>query len=219
MGRELVHLVICEDHRPLTEILCRVVGLDARVRLIATVTAPSAVIELCARHRVDVVLMDVGLEGPVSGLEATQQIKQCFPRTEVLVMTAYDDDLVLAEAAEAGASGFLSKTEGVDALLEAISTVATGGVFIGGDKLRRLRPGHEHKAQTNVRARLSRLTARQNAILQLLLDRWPPARIGDHLGIGRGRVDGELDGIVRTLGARSRLEAAMLAARCGAATV
>ena len=70
-----VRLLICDDHRVLTDALATVVGLDDELELVAPpVHDPQAAIELCAELLPDVVLMDIEFKGEndTSGIEATR---------------------------------------------------------------------------------------------------------------------------------------------------
>ena len=113
-----VRLLICDDHRVLTDALATVVGLDEGLELVgAPVHDAQSAIDLCAEQLPDVVLMDIELKGGMSGIEATRKIKETSPATKVIIMTAHDDDRLLVDAVEAGASGFLSKDEAAQELL------------------------------------------------------------------------------------------------------
>ena len=111
-------LLICDDHKVLTDALATVVGLDGDLQLVAPpVHDPETAIELSAKHLPDVVLMDIVFKGGMSGIEATRRIKEISPATKVVIMTAHDEDRLLVEAVEAGASGFLGKGEAVEEVL------------------------------------------------------------------------------------------------------
>ena len=59
--------------------------------------------------------MDIVFKGvDTTGIEATRKIKEPSPSTKVVIMTAHDDDRLMVEAVEAGASGFLSKDEAAE---------------------------------------------------------------------------------------------------------
>jgi len=105
-----VSLLICDDHKILTDALAMVVKLDAELDLVAPpVHTAEEAIDLAHQHLPDVVLMDIVFKGGgMSGIEATKRIKEASPATKVVIMTAHDDERLLVEAVEAGASGFLS---------------------------------------------------------------------------------------------------------------
>ena len=120
-GSRPVTLLICDDHRVLTDALAIVVGLDDGLELVAPPSQdPQSAIALCAEFLPDVVLMDVDFKAEMSGIDATRAIKENSPATKVIIMTAHDDDRLLVDAVEAGASGFLSKDDAAQEVLAAV---------------------------------------------------------------------------------------------------
>lgn len=132
-------LLICDDHKILTDALAMVVERDGSLRMIAApVHVPEEAIELCGEHQPDVVLMDIVFKGHMDGIKATRRIKEVSPATKVVIMTAHDDDRLLVEAVEAGASGFLGKEEAAGEVLSAAKAAAEGEVLIDPATLTRL---------------------------------------------------------------------------------
>lgn len=82
-------------------------------------------IELTRLQRPDLVLMDVGMP-KVDGLKATQTIKEEFPTTKVLLMSAYEDLRLDSEAVRAGADGYVLKLFLVQDILDTIRGVLRG---------------------------------------------------------------------------------------------
>jgi len=125
-GRDIT-LLICDDHKLLTESLAMVVAAERDITMVSQpVDDPELAVELCRAHRPDVVLMDVAFRGRTNGFEATRRIKESSPSTMVIIMTASDDEFALVSGVEAGAAGFLNKTEAVDEVLAAIRAAAEG---------------------------------------------------------------------------------------------
>ncbi|TMK22159.1 MAG: response regulator transcription factor, partial [Actinobacteria bacterium] len=98
----IVSLLICDDHKLLTDALATVVGLDEELHLIAPpVNTPEEAIRLAEEHLPNVVLMDIVFKGDgMSGIDATRRIKEASPSTNVVIMTAHDDERLLVEAVE-----------------------------------------------------------------------------------------------------------------------
>jgi DNA-binding NarL/FixJ family response regulator len=117
----IVSLLICDDHKILTDALSMVVGLDPELEMVAPpVHTAEEAIALAEQHLPDVVLMDIVFKGGgLGGIDATKKIKVASPATKVVIMTAHDDERLLVEAVEAGASGFLSKDEAAEEVLAA----------------------------------------------------------------------------------------------------
>src|SRR5438552_13111440 len=123
--REPISVLICDDHKILTDALARLIAQEADLRqIVPPVYAPQDAIELCGSQALDVVLMDIVFKGPMNGIEATRRIKEVSPGTKVLIMTAHEEDRLLVEAVEAGASGFLGKSEAAAEVLDAVRAAA-----------------------------------------------------------------------------------------------
>jgi two-component system, NarL family, response regulator NreC len=78
--------------------------------------------------RPDVVIMDISMPGP-SGLEATRQIRQALPRTEVLIVSMHESREIIRAARDAGARGYLSKSESDSRLIEALTIVCRSEAY------------------------------------------------------------------------------------------
>ena len=217
-----VTLLICDDHRVLTDALAIVVGLDAGLELVAPpVQDPQSAIDLCAEFLPDVVLMDVDLKSAMSGIDATRAIKENSPATKVIIMTAHDDDRLLVDAVEAGASGFLSKDDAAEDVLAAVKSAAEGEVLIDPGTLARLLPqvAREREQQRDALALLGDLTDREREILGLLAQGMRNEDIATQLYISPQTVQTHVRNILGKLRVHSKLEAVTFAVRHGAITV
>jgi DNA-binding NarL/FixJ family response regulator len=217
-----VRLLICDDHRVLTDALATVVGLDEGLELVgAPVHDAQSAIDLCAEQLPDVVLMDIELKGGMSGIEATKKIKETSPATKVIIMTAHDDDRLLVDAVEAGASGFLSKDEAAQELLSAAKAAADGEVLIDPMTLARILPqvAREREQQRGALALLNDLTDREREILSLLAQGMRNDDIARQLYISPQTVQTHVRNILGKLRVHSKLEAVAFAVKNGAITV
>lgn len=217
-----VRLLICDDHRVLTDALATVVGLDDGLELVgAPVHDAQSAIDLCAEQLPDVVLMDIELKGGMSGIEATKRIKETSPATKVIIMTAHDDDRLLVDAVEAGASGFLSKDEAAQELLSAAKSAAEGEVLIDPMTLARILPqvAREREQQRGALALLNDLTDREQEILSLLAQGMRNDDIATKLYISPQTVQTHVRNILGKLRVHSKLEAVAFAVKHGTITV
>jgi NarL family two-component system response regulator LiaR len=217
-----VTLLICDDHKILTDALTMVVGLDDTLHMVApAVHDPETAIALCTEHLPDVVLMDIVFKGGMSGIEATRRIKEVSPSTKVVIMTAHDEDRLLVEAVEAGASGFLGKDEAADELLAAAKAAAEGEVLIDPATLTRLlaQVARERAAERDAQMLLDDLTEREREILQLLAQGMRNDGIASKLFISPQTVQTHVRNILGKLRVHSKLEAVAFAVRYGAITV
>jgi DNA-binding NarL/FixJ family response regulator len=217
-----VTLLICDDHKVLTDALATVVGLDDTLVMIADpVHDPESAIALCADQLPDVVLMDIVFKGGMSGIDATRKIKEVSPSTKVVIMTAHDDERLLVEAVEAGASGFLGKDEAASELLSAAKAAAEGEVLIDPATLTRLlaQVARERAEQRDAQMLLNDLTDREREILQLLAEGMRNDDIAAKLFISPQTVQTHVRNILGKLRVHSKLEAVAFAVKHGAIAV
>jgi len=212
----VITLLICDDHRLLTDALVNIVGFDDGIKLVADpVDNGQDAIALCAEHRPDVVMMDIDLRGDLDGIEATRRIKKVSPLTNVVVVSGQRRPTVLVEAVEAGAAGFLDKNTAVDDLLATIRAAAAGEVLVDPAVLASLLPrlAAERQSTQDVNARLARLTAREREVLGLMAAGCRNDAIAARLVISTPTVRTHAQNILLKLGVHSQLEAVALAAR------
>jgi two-component system, NarL family, response regulator LiaR len=220
-----VTLLICDDHKILTDALATVVGLDPTLVMVAPpVHDPQTAIDVCTEQLPDVVLMDIVFKGDgsaMTGIEATRMIKEVSPSTKVVIMTAHDEDHLLVEAVEAGASGFLGKDEAAEELLSAAKAAADGEVLIDPATLTRLlaQVARQREAQRDAQNLLDDLTDREREILQLLAEGMRNDDIAAKLFISPQTVQTHVRNILGKLRVHSKLEAVAFAVKHGAIAV
>jgi two-component system, NarL family, response regulator NreC len=77
----------------------------------------------------DVVIMDITMPG-VNGVQATERLKRVCPAVKVLALSVHEDTSYLRQLLAAGATGYVLKHVAADVLIQAIRTVAAGGVYL-----------------------------------------------------------------------------------------
>ena len=217
-----VTLLVCDDHKILTDALALVVERDRDLAMVAPpVHDAERAVELCSETPPDVVLMDVVFKGQMNGIEATRRIKEVSPSTKVVVMTAHDDDRLLIEAVEAGASGFLAKDEAAGEVLAAVKAAADGEVLIDPATLTRLlhQVAREREEQRGAQLLLGDLTDRERQILELLAHGIRNEDIARELRISPQTVQTHVRNILAKLRVHSKLEAVAFAVKHNAITV
>ena len=126
----------------------------------------------------DIVVLDISMP-ELNGLEATRQIRRAV-RAKILILTVHEADQVVAEVLEAGADGYLLKTDAGRKLVEAIHALLQHHEFF----TERIRPAGSNRGEARgKRASSGRLTPRQREILQLLTEGRSNKEIGAMLGM------------------------------------
>jgi DNA-binding NarL/FixJ family response regulator len=160
----------------------------------------------------DVVLMDIALPG-MDGVVATREIRRRAPNVRVLIMTAHDQVHDVLDAINAGASGYALKTDGPEALVQALRQIARGERYLAPAIAARL-SGYEARRQ-RANDVLGVLSEREREVFRLAADCRIAREIAQELCIARKTVDTHLNRINRKLGLRNLAELVRLAAGLG----
>jgi two-component system, NarL family, nitrate/nitrite response regulator NarL len=202
------HIVLCDDHPVFVDALGVVLGRRG-FTVDAVVTRVAQIAPTVARHRPEICLIDRTF-GAEDGLAQIGPILAASPRTRVLMLTADRNEATASRALAAGASGYLCKTAGIDAVVGAIRGVLAGTTAV------RLtpRPAPRLSPQDADAHRLAGyLTKRERECLALLVDGLSSDAIAERLGVSITTVRTHVQAVLTKLGVHSRLEAASFAVR------
>jgi DNA-binding NarL/FixJ family response regulator len=133
-----------------------------------------------------------------------------YPGVPAIVVSANDDPATIRRCMEFGASGFIPKTLGVDAMRAAISRVLGGDVWTPPDI--DLTAGADAEA-AELMARLATLTPQQVRVLMMLSEGLLNKQIAYQLGVSEATVKAHVSAILQKLGVESRTQAVIAAAK------
>jgi DNA-binding NarL/FixJ family response regulator len=203
-------LVIADDH-PLFRGALReaVTGLFELVD-IAEAGTFNEVAELLERGSdVDLILLDLTMPG-VRGFSGLMYLRAQYPSVPVIVVSANDDPAAIRRCMEFGASGFIPKTLGVEAMRTAISRILGGGVWTPPDV--DLAAGSDAET-AELMARMATLTPQQVRVLMMLSEGLLNKQIAYQLGVSEATVKAHVSAILQKLGVESRTQAVIAAAK------
>lgn len=127
-----IRLLIVDDHDFFRRSILLPLEMEPAIEIVGSATSGDQAVTLCRSLRPDVVLMDLNMPY-LSGLGAMERITPQERAPAILVLTGKDDAQSVVDAFTAGAQGYLRKDMITDDLLiNAILTVASGGVFVDG---------------------------------------------------------------------------------------
>src|SRR4029434_5552013 len=121
-----ISVSIVEDNEQLRATLARVISRAEGFRCLSQHPSAEAALEALPQEPPEVVLMDINLPG-MNGVECVRRLKQVLPKTQVVMLTVYEDTENIFNALAAGASGYMLKRTPRAELLEAIREVHQGG--------------------------------------------------------------------------------------------
>ena len=168
------------------------------------------VVELLERgSEVDLVLLDLTMPG-VRGFSGLMYLRAQYPGVPVIVVSANDDPAAIRRCMEFGASGFIPKTLGVEAMRGAISRILSGGVWTPPDV--DLSAGSDAETAA-LMARMATLTPQQVRVLMMLSEGLLNKQIAYQLGVSEATVKAHVSAILQKLGVESRTQAVIAAAK------
>jgi DNA-binding NarL/FixJ family response regulator len=167
----------------------------------------AAAIRLAGQLGPDLVLMDARMPG-VDGIAAARVIAEQHPSVRVLVLTTFDEEVLLDGALRAGVAGFLLKVSPPEQLLDALREVAAGRGLLDPAVVPRIITRYAGSPQARPRdPELGKLTTRESEVLALVGRGLSNAEVAAHLFLGETTVKTHLGRALDKLGLRDRSQA------------
>jgi DNA-binding NarL/FixJ family response regulator len=185
----------------------------ADLRVVAEAGDGAEAIELAARHRPHVVLMDIRMPG-TDGITATEVLRARTPAPQVVVLTTFDADAHVLRALRAGAAGFLVKDTPPDELVVAIRHAAQGRPVLSPEVTRRLidrvAGGDQDTRRDAARRKLDLLAERERTVAVEIGAGRSNAEIAARHHIGLTTVKTHVSAILTKLDLNNRVQVAVL---------
>ena len=201
-----IRVALVEDNDDLRLSMKKLLQRSTRVRVVADYPDAESALADLARHKPDVVLMDVKLP-KMDGVECVRLLKAILPGVLVVMLTVHDDNDSLFNSILAGADGFLLKDTVPSRLVEAIEEVRNGGSPMTPQIARRIvqrfRKGEPEPAI------VESLTPREREVLEQLALGNRYKEISDQLGISLDGIRFHIRGVYNKLHVHSRTEAVL----------
>ncbi len=199
-----IRVSIVEDNRGTRESLTELLGRAPTLRFVNAHPSGEDALQRLPAEAPDVVLMDINLP-KMNGIECVAQLKQQLPKTQVLMLTTYEEGDLIFDSLRKGASGYLLKNMPPTELIQAIEQVHAGGAPMSMQIARKVVTHFQQikKPQSD----MEQLTKREHEILALLAKGFLYKEIADQLGITLSTVRAHLHTVYEKLHVQSRTEA------------
>ncbi len=194
-----IRVLLADDHPALRKGIRTILEMEDDIKVVAEADDGEETMRLIDETQPDVMILDVSMPRK-SGLDVIKELSKRSVLTNVLVLSAYDDENFITEMIESGAAGYLLKREAPETIVEAVRGVAAGetGWF---SKAIIEKIIQQTKNQFIPRPRL---TEREKEILHYLALGWRNTQIADKLNISERTVRYHLRNIYDKVGADSR---------------
>jgi two-component system response regulator NreC len=125
-----IRILLADDHRIMREALRDLLELEPDIRIIQEVADGQSAVEKTLELVPDIACLDIRMQ-KINGIDATRQIKQARPEVHVICISMHYEKKFREAAFQAGASGYLAKSEAVKDLMAAIRAVLAGEKYDG----------------------------------------------------------------------------------------
>jgi DNA-binding NarL/FixJ family response regulator len=205
-------IIIADDHEIVRQGLRNVLRSRTTWEIVGEAVTGRQAVEMVERLRPHVVVMDVSMP-ELNGLEATRQIVKIAPRTEILVLTMHDTESLVRDVLDAGARGYLLKSDASEHLVPAIEALLDRRPYLSSRVNEVLLAAYLGRTQPKGEARGGTLTAREREIVQLLAEGKSNKGVASTLGISIKTAQTHRANVMRKLDLHSVSDLVLYAVR------
>ena len=210
----MVRVLLVDDHPVFRHGMRSLLEAVPEIEVVGEGRDGSEAVDLAARLRPDVVVMDLNMPG-LDGVAATREICAAQPDTGVLVLTMFEDDDSVFAAMRAGARGYLVKGADSPEVLRAIEGVAAGDAIFGPSVAQRVLGYLTRPLSSRDERLFPDLTPREREVLELIAAGSGNAAIAQRLFLSPKTVRNNVSSIFVKLQVADRAEAIVRARRAG----
>ena len=208
-----ISIIIVDDHEVVRKGLRSYLDTLPEFKVIGEASSGEEAIEMVKELIPDIILLDLIMPG-MDGVETTRRIKSISPRTNVVVLTSYHEDIHIFPALKAGAISYILKDVKMDQLVEALHRAAMGEVTlhprVASRVLQNMREENSEDHQL-----YSDLTERELEVLRLIANGLTNNQIATTLVISENTVKGHVSNILSKLHLADRTQVAVYAWQSG----
>lgn len=210
-------VLIIDDHPLFREGLKSIIARGSRFDVIGEAGSAKEGMNHVKTLKPDLAIVDISLPD-MSGLQLTRDIRSLSPQTRIVIVSMHSKIDYIAEAFQAGATGYIVKESAADRLLQGLAAVAEGEYFLDSSISHQVVESLIKIPLKEARIsdlEYSSLTAREQEILRLLAEGFSTKEISGKLFISPKTVENHRSNIMNKLGIHSAMELVRYAARLG----
>src|SRR6266478_8633432 len=209
-----LRIFIADDHEVVRKGLCALLQGEAGWEICGEASDGRTATEKVQELKPDVIILDIGMPG-LNGLEATRQIIRDDPQARVLILTLHDSDQVVREVLNAGARGFLLKSDATRDLVAAVEALRRDKTYFTSKVAAMVLEGYLKGGTPGavITPGRNRLTPREREIVQLLAEGKSTKEVAVALGLSVKTAETHRSNIMRKLQLHSVSDLVLYAVR------
>ena len=215
---ETIKVVVVDDHEVVREGLVTMINTQTDMEVIGNYGDADTALEVIKDETPDLIMSDISMPG-LSPFEMVKRSKEQNPQLKVLFLTAYSTDGNLERALRAGGSGFITKVEPMNIILQAIRTVSSGEKFFSDEVQGRIVGSQcknlDETGDEDLTVRRELLSPREVEVLCCVARGLTAKQIANTLHISAKTVERHKSNIMAKLGIHSQVDLARYAIREG----
>jgi NarL family two-component system response regulator LiaR len=204
-----ITVLIVDDHEVVRQGIRAYLEAQLDFSVVGEAASGTEAIDLALEHIPDVVLMDLVMSG-MDGVEATRNVKNVSPRSQIVVLTSYHEDEHIFPALQAGAISYILKDIKMEDLADAIRRAAKGEATLHPRVAARV-IRDIHGSKSDEFNPFTELTPREVEVIKLIAAGMPNSQIAGELVISENTVKGHVSNILSKLHLADRTQAAVYA--------
>jgi two-component system response regulator NreC len=212
--RELATVLLADDHAVVRLGLRRLLENEPSFQIVGEVGDGLQVISEVERLHPDVLVLDLVMPG-LSGLEILRQVRKCWPKTHVVVLSMHASEAYVLEALRNGAAAYVLKGSDGFEVLEAMRAVIDGRRHLSPPLSQLAIQAYLEKAEAVATDAYDALTTREREVLQLSAEGYSNSKIAARLFISRRTVETHRANLFVKLGLRTQTDLVRYALRRG----
>jgi two-component system nitrate/nitrite response regulator NarL len=197
-----IHLLIVDDHQMLIDGIKALLTDQSQFHIAAEATRGSEALSLLEKHPIDIVVTDINMP-EMSGVELVKEIKAKNADIKILALSMFGEKQTIKDMIDAGVSGYILKNTGKKELVDALSKIASGGIFFSDDVTTEMMRAMTEPLAAEPLITQVNLTQREREILKLITKEYSNVRIADELFISERTVETHRKNIFRKTNTKS----------------
>ncbi len=208
MANERIKVLVVDDQTDLANEIAAVLRTDRGLQVVGTACDGFDALEKLSEETADVVLLDIRMPN-MNGVVATSRIKSQYPHVKVLILTTFDDSDYILNAINNGASGYLLKDIGGEALIRAVKNAYEGDTILPTKIARRIADAARHvSADREIKlVREFGFSDREVEIALMIYEGFTNRQISSALKLSEGTTRNYVSSVYIKLGCENRSEA------------